>query len=103
MEGVMDKPVGSDDEQSYRTARDRAYRRYPHINKQLLEELYYNQQLSTVEIARQLSVSRNVIWEYMEMYDLERRKPGLAGAMRSRTHHLNEAYFMDHIVERSGR
>lgn len=89
----MDKPVGPDDEQSRRVARDRAFRRYAHINKQLLEELYYVQSLSTVEIARQLGVSRNVIWEYMEMYGLERRKAGIAGALKSRRHHLNEKYF----------
>lgn len=94
----MDKPVGSDEEQSRRTARERAFRRYAHINKQLLEELYYTQSLSTVDIARQLGVCRNVIWEYMEMYGLERRKPGKAGALKSRHHIFDESYFaqIDH-------
>jgi hypothetical protein len=89
----MDMQVGPDKEQSRRAARDRAFRRYPHITKQLLEELYYGQRSSTVEIARQLGVSRNVIWEYMEMYGLERRSAGHAGALKSRCHRLNEAYF----------
>jgi hypothetical protein len=89
----MDKQVGPDEEQSRRAARDRAFRRYSHITKQLLEELYYAQRNSTVEIARQLGVSRNVIWEYMEMYGLERRRPGPAGALKSRQHHLDEDYF----------
>ena len=60
----MNKQVGSDDEQSHQVARDRAYRRYQDITKQLLTELYNVQGLSTVEIARQLGVSRNLIWEY---------------------------------------
>lgn len=89
----MDKQVGSDEGQPRRAARDRAFRRYTHITKQLLEELYYTQGHSTVDIARQLGVGRNVIWEYMEMYGLERRKAGHAGVLKSRRHHLNEAYF----------
>lgn len=89
----MDKPVGSDGEQSPRAARDRAFRRYPHITKQLLENLYYTQSLSTVAIARQLGVSRNLIWEYMEMYGLERRSPGQAGAAETRTHYIDEGFF----------
>ncbi len=89
----MDKPVGLDDEQSRRAARDRAIRRYPHITKQLLENLYYTQGFSTVAIAQQLGVSRNVIWEYMEMYGLERRSPGQAGAAKSRTHIIDEQFF----------
>jgi hypothetical protein len=89
----MDKQVGPGEEQSRRAARERAFRRYAHINKQLLSELYYVQGLSTVDIAKQLGVCRNVIWEYMEMYGLERRKPGEAGAMKSRRHYLDEAYF----------
>jgi hypothetical protein len=89
----MDKQVGPDEGQPRRAARERAFRRYAHINKQLLTELYYEQRLSTVTIARQLGVCRNVIWEYMEMYGLERRRPGEAGAMMSRRHHLDEAYF----------
>jgi hypothetical protein len=89
----MDKQVGPDGEQSRRAARDRAFRRYSHITKQLLEELYNAQGQSTVEIARQLGVGRNLIWEYMEMYGLERRKAGRAGALKSRRHHLDEAYF----------
>lgn len=94
----MDKPVGPDEGQPRRAARERAFRRYTHINKQLLEELYYEQGLSTVDIARQLGVGRNVIWEYMEMYGLERRKPGVAGALKSRQHNFNERYFeqIDH-------
>lgn len=89
----MDKPVGPDGEQSRRAARDRAFRRYQHITKQLLENLYYTQGLSTVAIAQQLGVSRNVIWEYMEMYGLERRSPGQAGAAKSRTHFFDERFF----------
>ena len=68
----MSKQVGPDGEQSRQVARDRAFRRYPNINKQLLTDLYYTQGLSTVDIAKQLGVSRNLIWEYMVMYDLER-------------------------------
>lgn len=78
----MGKQVGPDDEQSHQAARERAFRRYTHINKQLLTELYYVQGLSTVEIARHLGVSRNVIWEYMEMYGLERRSAGNVGALK---------------------
>jgi hypothetical protein len=89
----MDKQVGSDEGQPRRAARERAFRRYAHINKQLLTELYYEQRLSTVDIARQLGVCRNVIWEYMEMYGLERRSAGHAGALKSRCHHLDEAFF----------
>lgn len=95
----MDKQVGPDEGQPRRAARDRAFRRYPHINKQLLEELYYAQSRSTIEIARHLGVSRNVIWEYMEMYGLERRKAGHAGALVSRRHHLNEGFFAQIGVE----
>jgi hypothetical protein len=51
--------------------------------------------VSTVTIARQLGVCRNVIWEYMEMYGLERRRPGAAGALKSRRHHLDEGYFAE--------
>ena len=87
----MDKQVGPDAEQSRRAARDRAFQRYSHITKQLLEELYYAQRNSTVEIARQLGVSRSVIWEYMEVYGLERRRPGPAGALKSRQHRLSLA------------
>lgn len=89
----MDKQVGSDDERSHRAARERAFRRYAHINKQLLSELYYTQGLSTVDIARQLGVSRNVVWEYMEMYNLERRSAGNAGAIKRRSHYFDEGYF----------
>jgi hypothetical protein len=89
----MDKPVGPDGEQSRRAARERTFRRYTHINKQLLEELYYTQMLSTGDIARQLGVCRNVIWEYMEMYGLERRRPGQAGSLKSRHHTFDERYF----------
>lgn len=91
----MDKQVGPDDEQPHRAARERAFRRYAHINKQLLSELYYTQGLSTVEIARHLGVSRNVIWEYMEMYRLKRRAAGSAGALKRRSHHFDESYFED--------
>jgi len=94
----MSKQVGLDGEQSRQVARDRAFRRYPNINKQLLTDLYYAQGLSTVDIAKQLGVSRNLIWEYMEMYDLERRALGQAGALRSRIYPINEQYF-DRIDE----
>ena len=89
----MSKQVEPDGEQSHSAARERVHRRYPHINKQLLEELYYTQGLSTVALARQLGVSRNLIWKYMEMYGLDRRAAGVAGALQSRTHHFNEEYF----------
>lgn len=95
----MDKLVGPDEGQPRRAARDRAFRRYSHITKQLLEELYYTQGCSTVAIARQLGVCRNVIWEYMEMYELERRKAGSAGALMSRRHHFDETYFSTIEVE----
>jgi hypothetical protein len=94
----MGKPVGPDDERSDQVARERSYRRYPNINKQLLTDLYYTRGLSTVEIAKHLGVSRNMIWEYMEMYDLKRRSSGQAGAMKSRIYHVNERYFQ-HIDE----
>jgi hypothetical protein len=31
--------------------------------------------------------------EYMEMYGIERRRPGAAGAMKSRVYPINERYF----------
>jgi hypothetical protein len=94
----MSKQVGPGEEQSHQAARERAYRRYPNINKQLLTDLYYTQGFSTVDIAKHLGVSRNLIWEYMEMYDLKRRTPGQAGAMKSRVYFVNERYFQ-HIDE----
>lgn len=60
MKVMMSKQVGSSEEQSSWMVRDRAYRRYPNINKQLLTNLYCVQGLSTVEIAKQLNVSRNL-------------------------------------------
>jgi hypothetical protein len=89
----MDKQVGANDEQSSWLVRDRENRRYPNINKQLLFDLYCVQGMSTVEISRQLQVSRNLVMEYMEMYNIERRRPGLAGSMKSRVYPINERYF----------
>src|SRR5689334_18418032 len=89
----MSKQVGLDSEQSYQVARDRTFRRYPNINKQLLTDLYYTQGLSTVDIAKQLGVSRNLIWKYIQKYDLERRAPGQAGALKSRIYPINKHYF----------
>jgi hypothetical protein len=80
-------------EQSERVVRDRAFRRYTHITKELLEQLYISERLSTVEIASQLGVGRNTIWEYMAMYGLTRRPPGVAGALKSRVHQINADYF----------
>lgn len=94
----MDKSVEASDERSSWLVRDRAFRRYPNINKQLLTDLYCVQGLSTVEIAKHLNVSRNLVTEYMEMYCIERRPPGAAGALKSRVYQINERYFQ-HIDE----
>lgn len=73
----MDKQVGSDEGQPRRAARERTFRRYAHINKQLLTELYYEQGLTVDEIARQLGLgSRNTVTEYMEEFGIPRRKSG---------------------------
>jgi DNA-binding CsgD family transcriptional regulator len=88
-----DKLVGARREGSRWLVRDRTFRRYPHINKQLLTELYLVQELSTVEIAKRLKVSRNVVLEYMEMHGIERRHPGEAGAMKSRVYQIDEQHF----------
>jgi hypothetical protein len=45
----MDRQVEASDEQSSWLVRDRTFRRYPNINKQLLTDLYSVQGLSTVE------------------------------------------------------
>jgi transposase len=90
---MMSKQVGASEEQSSWLVRDRAYRRYPNINKQLLTDLYCTQGLSTVEISKHLNVSRNLVMEYMDMYDIERRRPSVAGAMKSRVYPINERYF----------
>src|SRR5258708_31496128 len=87
------RPVEPVQEQSERVVRDRAFRRYTHITKELLECLYISEGLSTVEIATRLRVSRNTIWEYMALYGLKRRSPGAAGALKSRFHHVQANYF----------
>lgn len=88
-----DNQVEADIEQSDLSAGGRAFRRYSHITKQLLYDLYVSQGLSTVDLAKQLGVSRNTIWEYMEMYNIPRRSAGIAGAIATQVHKAREDVF----------
>lgn len=58
--------VGAGEGQPNQPAGGRAFRKYQHLTKQLLYDLYVTEKLSTVAMARRLGVSRNTIWEYMD-------------------------------------
>lgn len=89
----MHIPVEACEEQSHRSVRSRAHGRYKYIDKDLLEDLYVVRQKSTVDIAKQLGVSRGTVAEYMKLHGIERRTPGEAGAMKSKKYEVDPHIF----------
>jgi hypothetical protein len=87
--------VGADDGQLHQSAGGRAFRRYQHLTKQLLYDLHVIQGKSTVVIAKELGLSRNTIWEYMEMHGIPRRASGKAGADAVRKNQAHENIFAE--------
>ncbi|CAG0928705.1 hypothetical protein TFLX_01027 [Thermoflexales bacterium] len=97
--GVCDKTVQSWMEKHNLPRRDQheAQRRY-FFSREMLDDLYNQQDLSTYQIARQLNVAHTTVQWWMEKYDLPRRKKNESArishiSFRHRIYTLNEIAF----------
>ncbi len=57
---------------------------YPWRDEALLYDLYWEQELSTVEIADRLGCAQKTIWRWMEKFDIPRRNKHEAAPNRRR-------------------
>lgn len=71
--------------------------KYYNLTKEVLEELYINQELSTTQLQKKLGIHRDTITSYMKKFDITRRDCGKMGAKASIKYNIVDENFFNKI------